>query len=113
MEIKVHLKNHLRKISKDRRVTEKVWKIMEPKKGSKLEDALQPKNFTRTLKENGYKTKVYRWGSGSHASNQLYQVEIKVTQQDASAAALIQPLPRPQQAQSMSPSRIYLLLKGQ
>ena len=30
----------------------------------------------------GYKIKVYHWGSGSHASNQLYQVEIKVTQQE-------------------------------
>ena len=69
MGIKAHLKDHLRRISKDGIVTERVWKTLELKKGSKLEDALQPKNFTRTLKENGYRIKVYRWGSGSHSSN--------------------------------------------
>ena len=62
-----------------------MWTIMEPKKGNKLEDALQSNNFTRTLKENGSMTKVYRWGSSSHASNQLYRVKIKVAQWEGKA----------------------------
>ena len=34
------------------------------------------------LKDNGYNIKLYHWWSGPYAFNQLYCVEIKVTQQD-------------------------------
>ena len=81
-KIKAHLNNHLKRVSKDMGVTERVWKILEPKKGRELEKTLHPRNFARMLNENGYKIKLYHWESGPHAFNQLYWLEIKITQQD-------------------------------
>ena len=61
-------------------VTERVCAILEPLEAGDLEKALQPGNFTRLLKIKGYKYKIYTWGSDSHVSNQLYKVDITVSQ---------------------------------
>ena len=81
-KIRPHLQDHLKRIAKDMGVTERAWAILEQLKGGELEKALHPRNFTQMLKENAYKNKLYHWGSGLHASNQLYRVETKVAQQE-------------------------------